>query len=55
MQEALALKEGSVRRVFPGQFLDKTVTDVLHAAQAGDPAARTARKLLLSSEYDKEG
>lgn len=43
----------SVLRVFPGQFLDVPVEDVLDAAKSGDAAARRAKKLLLDNRFRK--
>jgi len=43
--------KASVLRVFPGQFLDVLVDDVLEAAKAGDRAAQTARKLLFDTRF----
>ena len=53
VEEALKLKEGYVRRVFPGEYLQASVRDVMRDAATGNPKARTALKLLLANEYDK--
>lgn len=45
--------KASILRVFPGQFLDVPVCDVLDAAKKGDAAARTARKLLMDNRFKK--
>jgi hypothetical protein len=45
--------KASILRVFPGQFLDVPVDDVLDAAKSGDAAARSAKKLPLGSGYRK--
>jgi len=45
--------KAGVLRVFPGEFLDVLLSDVLEAAQAGDRAAQTARKLLLDARFRK--
>ena len=45
--------KASVLRVFPGQFLDVDINDVLAAAKAGDSAAQTARKLLTDGRFRK--
>jgi hypothetical protein len=45
--------KGSILRVFPGQFLDLPVDDMLDAAKSGDAAARTARKLLFDNRFRK--
>lgn len=54
VEEALKLKEGRVRREFPSEFLQATVKDVIAKAKAGNQNARTARKLLVSNQYDKK-
>ena len=53
VEDALKLKEGYVRRVFPGEYLQASVRDVMRDAAAGKARARTALKLLLANEYDK--
>ena len=45
--------KASILRVFPGQFLGVSVDEVLRAADDGDAAARTAKKLLTRKEYQK--
>ncbi len=45
--------KASILRVFPGQFLDSPVQDVLDAAKSGDTAARTARELLFDNRFRK--
>jgi hypothetical protein len=44
---------GSVLRVFPGEYLDQTVGQVLKDAQGGVASARTAKKLLFDNRYRK--
>jgi len=46
-------KRGSINRVFPEQFRDKTENEIRRLAARGDRAARTALKLLTNSRYDK--
>jgi hypothetical protein len=45
--------QGKILRVFPGQFLNSTLQDVITAAKSGDPAAQTARKLLFDNRFKK--
>ncbi len=45
--------KASILRVFPGEFLTQTLQDVMDAAKLGNPAARTAKKLLQRQEYQK--
>jgi hypothetical protein len=45
--------KASVLRVFPAEFLDMAVEDVLEAAKRGSRAAQTARKLLLDRRFRK--
>jgi hypothetical protein len=45
--------KASILRVFPGQFLDVPVDDVLDAAKQGDRAAQTAKKLLFENRFRK--
>jgi hypothetical protein len=45
--------KASVLRVFPGQFLDALVDDVLEDEKAGDRAAQTARKVLFDARFRK--
>jgi hypothetical protein len=52
-QTCAANKQAKVLRVFPGQFLNSTLQDLLAAAKAGDPAARTASKLLFDNRWRK--
>jgi len=47
VQDALKLKEGSVLRQFPSEFLGSTVREVILKAKAGDQKARSARKVAL--------
>jgi hypothetical protein len=42
-----------VLRVFPGEYLDQTVDQVLKDAKAGVGAAQTAKKLLFNNRYRK--
>jgi hypothetical protein len=45
--------KASILRVFPGQFLNVPVDEVLKAAESGDAAARSAKKLLFRDKYRK--
>jgi hypothetical protein len=45
--------KGSVLSVFPGEYLDQTVDQVLKVAKAGVGAAQTAKKLLFNNRYRK--
>ncbi|MGH6822508.1 MAG: hypothetical protein ACRECP_03530 [Methylocella sp.] len=45
--------KGSVLRVFPGQYLDLPVDQVLSDAKAGVRAAQRAKKLLFNNRYRK--
>jgi hypothetical protein len=45
--------KASVLRVFPAEFLDLPVDDVLEAAKAGSRAAQSARKLLFDTRFRK--
>jgi hypothetical protein len=45
--------KASILRVFPGQFLDVPVDEVLEAARNGDSAARRATKLLGENRFRK--
>jgi hypothetical protein len=45
--------KAGVLRVFPGEYLDLILQDVLEAARAGNRRAQTARKLLFSSAFRK--
>jgi hypothetical protein len=47
-------KLGSINKVFPGQWLDKTLEEIQKAADDGDASARSAKKLLTNTEYDKK-
>ena len=49
----LEFGSGSVRRVFPSQFLDKTIEDIEKLAKAGNKAAKTAHKLLNDGRFKK--
>ena len=46
-------KKGSIRQVFPGELLQKTLGEIRRLAAAGDRAARTALKLLTDSRFNK--
>ncbi|MBK6423774.1 MAG: hypothetical protein IPF77_16460 [Gemmatimonadetes bacterium] len=46
-------KKGSINRRFPGEMLGKTMEEIERLAKAGDRAARTAKKLLTDSRFDK--
>ena len=46
-------KRGKINSEFPEQWKDKTPDEIYDAARRGDRAARTAKKLLDSREYDK--
>jgi len=46
-------KKGSINRRFPGEMLEKTMEEIARLAKAGDRAARTAKKLLTDSRFDK--
>jgi hypothetical protein len=48
-----ANRQAKVLRVFPGQFLNSSLQDLLAAAKAGDPAARRACKLLFDNRWKK--
>jgi len=45
--------KAGVLRVFPAEFLDLPVGDILDAARAGNRAAQTARKLLFDTRFRK--
>jgi len=45
--------QARILRIFPGQFLEQEVDDVLRAARQGDAAAQTARKLLIDGRFRK--
>ena len=45
--------KASVLRVFPGEYLDAPVQQVIDQATEGNRRAQTARKLLFRSEYRK--
>lgn len=47
-------KKGSIREVFPGQYLDVTLERIEADAHRGIKAAQTAKKLLLNREYNKD-
>jgi hypothetical protein len=52
--EAIAsFKRGSIRRVFPGELLSKTLDEIEAAERSGSRSASTALKLLFRREYDK--
>jgi RHS repeat-associated protein len=46
-------KKGSINRVFPEQFRNKTLAEIEKLARTGNRAARTAIKLLKNRRYDK--
>ena len=46
-------KKGSINRVFPEQFRSKTLSEIDKLARQGDKAAKTARKLLTDSRFNK--
>ena len=45
--------EISIRAEFPGELMKKTLEQILELAKKGDPAARTARKLLTQNRFKK--
>lgn len=47
-------KKSSILRVFPGEWLDRTLDAIYKAAALGVKSAQTARKLLTSNEYNKD-
>jgi hypothetical protein len=44
---------GKILRVFPSQWLNQTLAEILQAAQKGDKSAQTAWKLLNDSRFKK--
>jgi len=44
---------GSVHRRFPGQWLDKTLAEIMRAAARGEKSAQTALKLLTDARFKK--
>ena len=46
-------KVGSVRRVFPGQYLHSTLDIIEEEAAQGVRSAQTALKLLFDKRFDK--
>ena len=46
-------KKGSIRQVFPGQWLGKPLREIEAAAKKGDASAKTAKKLLKDKRFDK--
>lgn len=46
-------RRGSIRREFPGEYLDKTYGEIKKDAKAGKKRARTAKKLLEDSRFKK--
>jgi hypothetical protein len=46
-------KKGSIKTVFPGEYLDSTWEEINRAAKEGDPKAKTARKVLTEGRFDK--
>ncbi len=46
-------RRGSIRREFPGEYLDKTYGKIKKDAKAGKKRARTAKKLLEDSRFKK--
>ena len=53
MQIISMFKMGSIRRVFPGQYLEVLFEVIQKEAKDGVKAAMTALKLLISKKYDK--
>ena len=52
--EAIAhYKLASIRRVFPGEYVQSTIDIIEQDAGAGKRAARTALKLLFDKRFDK--
>ena len=53
--EKIIAKEckGSIRAEFPGELMKKTLEEILELAKKGDPAARTAKKLLTENRFKK--
>jgi hypothetical protein len=45
--------KAGILRIFPGQYLDTPVEDVMEVAKQGDRAAQTARKLLMDNRFRK--
>lgn len=45
--------KGSINQVFPELFRNKTLGEIDELAKQGDRAARTAKKLLTDSMFDK--
>ena len=45
--------KGSINRVFPGQFRNQTLKEIMDAAKRGDPDAQTALKLLNDLRFKK--
>lgn len=46
-------KVGSIRRVFPGQYLHRTLDIIEDDAARGVRSAQTALKLLFDKRFDK--
>jgi hypothetical protein len=44
---------GRILRVFPSQWLDQPLAEILEAAQTGNKSAQTAWKLLNDSRFKK--
>jgi len=47
-------KRGAINREFPGEYLNETLLKINTDAQKGEKRARTAMKLLISKEYNKQ-
>ena len=45
--------KGSIKRVFPSEFLDKTLDEICRLAGLGDRKAKTAKKLLNDCRFKK--
>ena len=46
-------KKATIRRVFPAEYLRHTYDEIAAAAQGGSLGAKTAKKLLGSTRFDK--
>lgn len=46
-------RKGSIRKEFPGEYLDKTLKDIERDAKAGKARARKAKKLLGDGRFKK--
>jgi hypothetical protein len=47
-------KKGTIHRVFPVEYLDKTLAEIERDARQNVPNAKTAKKLLTDSRFNKE-